>query len=486
MIFEDYPVLKSVLGFQFQYCFDTEGQKFGEFCNGENCVFSHMSYGCYYATNDKCKYCKYHTLPDAAILRIAKKEEGVLYDYQRKLRERVHLPGRNEQDVFTVGFTRTPIKTVSYDGVEQKLKNVYLHGFVTFQKIGVGLISLWAENFEPKYAKMWYKAQNPDLITIELNDSHIMKKHWVLSELARYIALLSYSLRNNFTLSKTDIADIIKTEETYSNFLNSAFSKRGLMPVSSAITNHPFFYMQYDFCNKEMEEKLKESGAELRLLLYGDSNWKAKTDEVIDKMVTEDDLSFEKSVDWWVTKGGTVKITSNELEMSNEESVAALLIETEIIFSMKFFLTDLSGRLSDISDNKLTPAVLADIRHKIFNKMDDYYNMDICSSDLMQNRLGKLKEMFSIDTLYNDIMEKIDMLEAKITLKTEEKIQKQQNLMTIIFGFFTSLGVFFNFFSTFLSGTKGEIELAVVFAILGSLFVVIGIVGFSRVGRKRR
>ena len=328
---------------------------------------------------------------------------------------------------------------------------VILTGIVSLQTMGICTISLWFEGYTPTNANEWIEVSDSSLINFELSTSGLTRQSWNMNEFVRYIALNCHAMLNSsIDLLSESIDTLISDESHYRTFLLKCYEKSSQQPFCYDIESYPLTFIEYDISKDELLKifEVPSKISDFRLFLYGDLHWSIKSDSRIVKTVNEVNMSSRDSIKWLTTSLGTLKVAANDLEneTSIEESFTAMLLETDIILSMRYFLMGIRGSLANLSRDGVAPITVSEMKEQIFINMDKYFNINLSHNDQTIRRLERMKEIFHINALYDEVKDRIDVLSVKINNENSATIERQQIFLTLIFGFFGSEQVMYAFF----------------------------------------
>ena len=138
-----------------------------------------------------------------------------------------------------------------------------------------------------------------------------------------------------------------------------------------------------------------------------------------------------------------MKLVSRDIETSPTESLTAMLVETDIILTMRYFLQTINRIISRLADRTLGPSDLTDLRQTLFANMDKYCNIEISHKDTTRRRIEQLKEIFRIDSAYASVVDRFDLLGSRMAARNSHGVERQQILLTLVFGFFGALNVLY-------------------------------------------
>lgn len=442
-----------------------------------NCIFKGASIGCLHAANDIVSPCKSENtkkLLDASV------KESPLYlpFFQKNLQRRIRPLYRQLRDSIIIELKPIKVKQIDIINCDIELPtSLTLQCFINIQKIGVGSITTLIKGIVPEEEEQWRNLRDPALISLEMNSTEFIRQKWQLMEFVRFLILLSHLslIENKVPRQTLESSEAIKTDRSLEKFLGLHIPtfESGGSSVNLEIDNYPFAYVQLSSTTAEMKNLFSLSAADIRLSLYGDKNWKLKTKEVITSSVNNSDTSSRDSILWLVGPEGTVKFWSSELETDLRESITATLVETDIVLTMRYFLQTINFMLLRIATLPLTPTEITKMRHRLFTNLDSYCNIDISHKDTTKKRIEKCKKIFSIDEMYKSIVDRYDLLSNKQLANYSLCIERQQKLLTLVFGFFGALSALYVIFVDVDKRLEREWFFSIIDGILGATCVTL-------------
>lgn len=490
MLLEHRPVKQIIAGYQFHFDLDPHADTtFRDYCN--TCPFRSFSVGCYHAVTDTSRVCQRDK--DLRVIDPASQPKPVYLPlYEKNVHRRIRPLYRSLRDSLVIELRGTPLSEFSL-GNEGTLPSngrpLVLRGLVVLQKIGIGSISIWIENLAPATEAQWRELRDPRLVAVTLATVDIARTNWPLIEFVRYLVLLSHiGLTGNPVKSRElESASYLSSDrELEEHLITTIPGFEGSRPfISVEIDNYPFFFIQYDVTSADMRQAFIGRPEDIRLALCGDSHWKWKSQAVVDSSVMQADTSSRESILWLVNSEGTVKIVSNELETSVEESLTAMLVENDIILTMRYFLQTTSRLISRLSDRSLRPSELTDLRQLLFTNIDKYCNIEVSHKDTTRRRMEQFKQIFHIDSVYSSLVDRFDLLSSRLAAKNSLGIERQQILLTLVFGFFGALNVLYRLFTEVAATTKRGWYMQRASAVAGSFAIALLLWMVARAVRRR-
>ena len=77
-------------------------------------------------------------------------------------------------------------------------------------------------------------------------------------------------------------------------------------------------------------------------------------------------------------------------------------------------------------------------------RLDEFYNLDFIQKDTTANRVDRFKKMLNIDEVLQIALKKFDSLSSFMNTEFQSASALRQVALSVIFGTFTSGGLFFN------------------------------------------
>jgi hypothetical protein len=369
-----------------------------------------------------------------------------LESFQKNVRRRIRPSYREYRDTLLLDALPLMVDTIAV-GKEppREVRNVRLHFLLALQKIGVGSLMLFFEDYDPVSPDDWLGIRDPRLVSVRLRSPIYNRVDWPLMTLVRFIVLLAYmGLLQRADLDPADYVylEAIESDDKLEAFLREELSERQgdvLPELLVEVDNYPFLYVEYDLPTAELRRAVEAQPADIRLFLCGDRNWSCKSDEVVERSVLSSDTSSRDSIFWFVNSEGVVKLASNQLETPFEESVTAMWLESDIVLTMRYFLQSISRLLLKATKERMAPIQLNALREELFANLDKYCNLEVSHKDTTRWRIEKYKEIFRVDTLYERVVERFELLGEKMGAIHASIVQGQQSILTLVFGFFGSL-----------------------------------------------
>jgi hypothetical protein len=366
--------------------------------------------------------------------------------YQRNVRRRIRPAYREYRDTLVVEAAPIPVATITVGESDTAVvQGVRLRFLLGLQKIGVGSLAVFFENFGPQTEEQWLAARDPRLVSVRFANPVFGREEWGLITFVRFVILLAYMgllQVGDFDAESMAYSATIEEDSALEDFLQMQIGTGSDGMTHSTLVevdNYPFLYVQYDLSTSELADAVAASPGDIRLALCGDRNWRCKTREVIQRSVFGCNTSSRDSVFWYVNSEGVVKLASRELETPFEESVTAMLLESDIVLTMRYFLQSINRVLLEVSNTRVSPLQLSAVREELFSTLDKYCNLEVSHKDTTRWRIERYKEFFRVDALYFRVLERFELLGDKMATVHTAVVREQQATMTLVFGFFGSV-----------------------------------------------
>lgn len=477
MLLDNHPTLNIKIGYQFHFGLEFhENAILEDICN--TCPFKTISSGCYNTHKEHIKQCFGDQVKDAKDASILEEPHYLKY-YQKNIHRRISPFYREFRESLLIEFKSIPINSIIMPNnivINTDSSLVSLKVQISLQKIGIGSIYLWIENFHPENEAQWHYVRDPGMISISIDSTEYNRDKWPLIEFVRNLILKCHILYSNkeMDISNIENSKYIKSDHELDYFLNKHFkyfSDYGAFTKVN-INNYPILFIKYNLTTEEMNKEIKTNASDIRLSLCGDINWKFKNQKIIQSSIVNSNTSSRDSIKWIVNSEGTVKLCSNELETSVEESFMATILETDIILTMRYFLQTIGSLIYKLGTSKLSHHKLTLLRHKLFTDIDNYCNIEVSHKDTTRTRLVRIKEIFKLNEMYDKVVDRFDLLNNRLITTHSVALEKQQTLLTLTFGFFGALSVLLKIYEKLdLFGTVTNIILSILGSTLISIFL---------------
>lgn len=442
-----------LLGYQFHFGVGTSSDTEIRDCNDEHpCALKDIGKCCYRSAKSKISLC---SEPHRQIEETQDVMDKFTLAYKKNTDRRIRRIYKTVRDALTVKLDDMSITQLCIDKHKvnfQTTDEVTLSGLVSVQILGVCTISLWFEGYYPQNETVWRNMCDPALIQVTLAHSSLSKTTWKLLDLVRYISLKCHkTLNSEIKLpANLEFENFLQDDLLFREYLEYEYRKCSKAPISYTIESYPLFCLQYNLDANALNSIFSNPAGvkDARLVLNGDSHWRLKTDDVIMRTVNKIDITTRNSIHWLVTSQGTLKVLSKEIdaETSFEESFTAALLESDIVLTMRYFLSAIMQSLSDLSKEMGDPLKVSEMKDQMFISMDKFFNINISHNDQTIRRMEQFKVIFHIADTYANVKDRLEILSVKTSNENSAVIEKQQIFLTIIFGLFGSLQVLYPFF----------------------------------------
>lgn len=451
LIEEKERIIRILLGYQFHFSVGIPDGYILSDC-GENhpCSLHGISSCCYRTSKNISSVCR-----NSDGISISHEPHPFIEAYKRNVVRRINSSYRSVKDSLTIKLDDIPITSVSIG--DRRLNsldrdNVFLTGIISIQTIGVCTVSVWFDNLKISDESEWRNIIDPSKIQFATSYSGINKSAWKMLDFIRFLQLKCHDTVNfdlGF-LSDERYRDYILDEKKFVDYVVSKYKGKPYSPISYECNSYPIIFIQYNMSTDEIKSTIStiDKIRDFRLVLYGDYHWRLKTDDVIQTTVIDVNITTRNSIGWYVTSQGMLKIASADInnETSIEESFTTALLETDLVLTMRYFLSSIMLDLSKISDQYEDTISIDLLKENIFESMDKYFNVNISQNDQTIKRIEKLETVFYVDHIYSDVKDRIEILSTKIGNENSDTIERQQVFLTIIFGLFGSIQVLYPFF----------------------------------------
>jgi hypothetical protein len=247
----------------------------------------------------------------------------------------------------------------------------------------------------------------------------------------------------------------------------------------------PIFSMNLEIDIPGMQHFITNSKKILRGLMTQDKNWDKKTEEIVSAIVPKSNFASRKTLAWFVHDMGSVKVYSSDFETPFLNSKLLTHFELGMILSMKYYLHRTIFRLQKALESNWTPRKLASFRRNEFDRLQNYYNLDIACKDTTATRFQEFIRIFHIDDALKNVEERFGYLGEAITTKYQQQLSRAQFLLTLVFGGFGAAKLGYTIFTRLLDPAvsldtiKDEIALTSCGTLAVILFLIV-IIGLMR------
>ncbi|RLG13999.1 MAG: hypothetical protein DRN71_03800 [Candidatus Nanohalarchaeota archaeon] len=279
--------------------------------------------------------------------------------------------------------------------------------------------------------------------------------------------LVNYSLAS----SLEDFIDIFKLDNDemsfedlislYSDFIRYIFwskiRNKNIKSIDDLYNyveyNYDHFYRLVYFIpyeKKSIKDFLSSRSYEIySLLMSEDVDIVRKFAPYVVDEVFDNNLSFEEDKAFYVEQDLSLTVFSPmfidfliEKYGDYEETLYQYLLEDivyfEIIILWDLVLDIVDYLINDILYNKkIFPSSIADIEHNILLMLNEFYGIRTFNSQEDEEFINIAKEKLGIANKYNNVREKLNLLETVSNMSFQESSQIYQVYLTIIFGAFT-------------------------------------------------
>lgn len=444
-------ILRILLGYQFHFSVGIPDGFILSDCGENNpCSLHGISSCCYRTSKNISSVCK-----DSNGVSLSHEPHPLIEAYKRNVVRRINSSFRSVRDSLTIKLDDIPISSISIG--DKRLNsldrdNVFMTGIISIQTIGVCTVSLWFENLKIDEENEWRNIIDPSKVQFTTSYAAINKSSWKMLDFVRFLQLKCHDTVNSNLgfLSDNRYQEFILDDRKFVEYVMSKYKGKSYSPISYDCSSYPIIFIQYNMSTTEMKTTISsvDKIRDFRLVLYGDYHWRLKTDDVIQSTVVDVNITTRNSIGWYVTSQGMLKIASSEInnETSIEESFTTALLETDLVLTMRYFLSSIMLDLSRISDQYEDPIAIDLMKENIFESMDKYFNINVSQNDQTIKRIEKLESIFYVDHIYSDVKDRIEILSTKIANENSDTIERQQVFLTIIFGLFGSIQVLYPFF----------------------------------------
>jgi|GEM_PF-5621393 hypothetical protein len=479
MILQQYKTINSLFAYQFHFGLEAYSKvAFENFCT--TCPFQNLTLGCYNTVFDKINQCKVQNIDKVRDPALQPKIDYIPA-YQKNVGRRIRPLYRVLRDSMVIESKPIPLTGIQFHSgsLVSPTKPACIRFLIVLQKIGVGSITLWIEDLNPTNEEQWYILRDPCLVTVKLEQQALPQNVWTLIAFIRYLILLSHLGLSKQKMSRLadEIARATESDIALDHFLGKHLSRRYRKRIltSVQVESYPIFFLQYHMTTEELRKAVLDKPEDIRLILCGDRNWRWKTSEIVKQSVLNADTSYRKSIFWLVNSEGSVKLCSSGLETSVKESFTATVLETDIILTMRYFLQRINGLMLKLGKSRLSPNELSSLRHRLFMDLDKYCNIEVSHKDTTRRRVEKLKGIFAIDSMYNGVVDRFDLLSGRLASRHAYELHIQQVLLTLVFGFFGSLTALYRILTNVKSLPADGILSALGLSLLGSSTITAGL-----------
>lgn len=416
----------------------------------------------------------------------------LLKSYASMYEERIRLQNRTQRSQLIVEFPR-----IACHGLRCKDEEIvcYTDTFtilpiLSVHSSGVACLSLWLEEFPSLSLDDALLLRMPDQAKISADIRFVVGEHVLrcygdsvpLSDLAAMYILLAVLILQPRRIAADTLVEKLKKDKTptdiYSELLELDRSFPGAFPFSEAYTIfHINRIADKTFNTEALRTYLHRHSRELRALITGDKNWDKKTDEIVNQLIPDSNLSSRHSLAWFVTSEGALKIYSADLETELETSRVLIAFELELIRTMHFLLEKISYNLDRLAERKGTPQEIAALRDIEFRRLNDYYNLDMCQKDTTASRIEKCIELSNIPGLLEITKQKFENLMTVIDARYQKTLARRQQILSLIFGVFgtgvLSYEIIRRIADTSISWVRSVFEIGTTAALMAIVFFLI-------------
>jgi hypothetical protein len=259
------------------------------------------------------------------------------------------------------------------------------------------------------------------------------------------------------------------------------------LPALDYIETYPLYFLDYrgtQIGTRELTTLRERYASAIRGLITKDANWHLKKLEVIESKLMASECSTRDSILWFMGSQGTVKIVSNEIETDTFTSMVLAAFEVELLLGMRYFLEKINYSLNAINFEQIRPRVLAKIHRQNVERLDAFFSLASCTKDTTGERLDRLKESFGIPHLSRTTAEKISAISELVSAHYNERLQKNQSLLSILFGVFgagqTFLSVYVWYHPFAATPSKTELGKIIAFTVLVMMLVGAAVYGWVK------
>lgn len=448
---EKKKILRILLGYQFHFSVGIpDGYILTDCGDNKPCALHGISSCCYRTSKNISSVCR-----NSDGISVSHEPHLFVEAYKRNVVRRINSSFRNVRDSLTIKLDDIPVSSISIG--DKRINsldrdNVFMTGIISIQTIGVCTVSVWFENLKISEENEWRNIIDPSKIQFTTSYAGINKSSWKMLDFIRFLQLKCHDTVNfelGF-LSDERYRDYILDDKKFVEYVMSKYKGKSFSPISYDCNSYPIIFIQYNMSTDELKSAINsvDKIRDFRLVLYGDFHWRLKTDDVIQSTVVDVNITTRNSIGWYVTSQGMLKIASSDInnETSIEESFTTALLETDLVLTMRYFLSSIMLDLSRISDQYEDPISIDLLKENIFESMDRYFNINVSQNDLTIKRIEKLESVFYVDRIYSDVKDRIEILSTKIANENSNTVERQQVFLTIIFGLFGSIEVLYPFF----------------------------------------
>lgn len=455
MLLEEEKIIRILLGYQFHFSVGIpDGYVLSDCGDNHPCALHDMSSCCYRTSKNITSVCN-----NSEGFNMLRDTHPLIEAYKKNVMRRINSSYRNVKDSLTIKLDDIPITSILIG--DKRLnsldrENVFLTGIISIQTIGVCTVSIWFENLKINEESEWINIINPSKIQFTTSYSGTNKSAWKMLDFIRFLQLKCHDTVNSELgfLNDNRYQDCILDEKKFVEYIIAKYKGKNYSPISFERNSYPIIFVQYNMSSTELKTAISsiDNIRDFRIVLYGDFHWRLKTDSVIQSTVADVNITTRNSIGWYVTSQGMLKIASTDInkETSIEESFTTALLETDLVLTMKYFLSSIMLDLSQISNQYEDPIAIDLLKENIFESMDKYFNINISQNDQTIKRIEKLESIFYVDHIYSDVKDRIEILSTKIANENSDTIERQQVFLTIIFGLFGSIQVLYPFFQELL------------------------------------
>lgn len=420
------------------------------------CFLHSISKGCYRTSKNRIKPC--NRTPDRTS-ESTDNDDIFLSSYQKTVDRRIRAIYRGIRDSMIIKLDDIPISNLRIDNKAIVSDNVSLTGIISIQNLGICTISLWLDNYKPQTENEWRKICDSEVVSFTLTHTNLNRSNWTLMEFVRYLSALCHKTVNPHIISLNGFEQnsCLRNKQDFADFLKSAYETSTTeSPISYEMDSYPLSFIQYNIETDALNTIFPTQAKELRLFLNHDTHWNLKKEQLVQDMIENAEVSTRESIHWLVTLQGSIKLCSRDLGTTIEESFNVMLLETDVVLTMKYFLSSIMQNLSRLSSEFSNPIKVSEMKDNIFTTMDNYFNINLSHNDQTMKRIDKFKEIFRINTTYKSVSDRLEILSVKISNENSAIIEKQQVFLAIVFGLFGSLSVVYIFLQRILENSIAD------------------------------
>jgi hypothetical protein len=280
-------IKRIVLGYQFHFGVGIPYDLIIHDCNDNHpCSLRDIGKCCYRIARGNISFCPESDRTVVDTMHI----DDFISTYKKNTDRRIKSSFKNIRDTLVIKMDDMPISKLKIDNESINIaldQNVKLTGLISIQILGVCTVSFWIEGYKPANETIWRNACDPALISFTLVYANITKLTWKLIDLVKYVSLKCHNIVNSSIAIPDNIENniILFNEKKYLDFLIKQYKKSKNKPISYSIVSYPIFCIQYNINSGILNNIFADSKSisDLRLVLYRDSHWQLKTDDIINQ-----------------------------------------------------------------------------------------------------------------------------------------------------------------------------------------------------------